>query len=152
LWTCFVLLPLDVLDEYNTEEVFVTPRIDVNVSACSEIVDSIAKILSEAERPVFIIDDGISFSDGKSKIERLSNSAGAKVSGADNSLINFDHAYCCWRGDLGRMVGTDSAEKVKDADVVLISGTYVFPYPLSPDWLSVLSAFQPKYCCPGLSF
>jgi benzoylformate decarboxylase len=123
----FVSLPLDVLDEYNSEEVFATPQIDVNVSARAETVHGIAKILSKAERPLFIIGDGISFSGGKSGIEMLANAVGAKVYGADSSLVNFDHANRCWQGELGHMFGADSAEKVKDADVVLISGTYVFP-------------------------
>jgi benzoylformate decarboxylase len=123
----FVALPLDVLDEYNTEEVFTTPQIDVNVSACAETIGGIAEILSKAERPLFIIGDGISFANGKTELELLADTTGAKVYGADSSLVNFDHANRCWQGELGHMFGADSAEKVKDADVVLISGTYVFP-------------------------
>jgi benzoylformate decarboxylase len=123
----FVSLPLDVLDEYNTEEVFASPKIDLNVSASDETVSGIADILSRAERPVFIIGDGISFAGGKTELELLAETIGAKVYGADSSLVNFDRAKPCWQGELGHMFGAGSAEKVKDADVVLISGTYVFP-------------------------
>lgn len=124
----FLALPLDILDEINTESVYPSVKINTNtVPARWEDSQEAADILMEAENPLFIIGDGISFSNGQKEIQRLAEMLGAKVYGADTSLVNFDRSSYLYQGDLGHMFGESSREKVRSADVVLIAGTYIFP-------------------------
>lgn len=124
----FLALPLDILDEINTESVYPSVKINTNtVPARWEDSQEAADILMEAENPLFIIGDGISFSNGQKEIQRLAEMLGAKVYGADTSLVNFDRSSYLYQGDLGHMFGESSREKVRGADVVLIAGTYIFP-------------------------
>lgn len=124
----FLALPLDILDEINTESVYPSIKINTNtVPARWEDSQEAADVLMEAENPLFIIGDGISFSNGQKEIERLAEMLGAKVYGADTSLVNFDRSCYLYQGDLGHMFGDSSREKVRSADVILIAGTYIFP-------------------------
>lgn len=124
----FLALPLDILDEINTELVYPSIKINTNtVPARWEDSQEVADILMEAENPLFIIGDGISFSNGQKEIQELAEMLGAKVYGADTSLVNFDRSSYLYQGDLGHMFGESSREKVRSADVVLIAGTYIFP-------------------------
>lgn len=124
----FLALPLDILDEINTELVYPSVKINTNtVPARWEDSQEVADILMEAENPLFIIGDGISFSNGQKEIQELAEMLGAKVYGADTSLVNFDRSSYLYQGDLGHMFGESSREKVRSADVVLIAGTYIFP-------------------------
>jgi benzoylformate decarboxylase len=123
----FVALPMDILDQVNTEIVQRTVKINTDVCPADDVCRDIADILSNAENPVLIIGDGVTFDGAKDMIEETAACIAPKVYGADNSLINFSHDLPCWCGDLGHMFGSDSKTKVKDADVVLIAGTYIFP-------------------------
>lgn len=124
----FLCLPLDVLDEINTEDVVPSVQIQTKVLLADEsIVNKAADLLRNAKNPLFLIGDGVSFSHAREAVQDLASIIGAKVYGVDNSLVNFDRSLPCYYGDLGHMFGTSSMDKVKDADVVLIVGTYVFP-------------------------
>ena len=124
----FLSLPLDVLDEINTEPVYPSCRINTRtIPAATGDVEKAAELLMNAKHPLFIVGDGVSFSNGSDILYEAAELLGAGVYGADNSLVNFDRSSCMYLGDLGHMFGSDSKEKIKDADVVLIVGTYVFP-------------------------
>lgn len=124
----FLALPLDILDEVNQEPVYPSVKINTNtIPARWEDSQTAADFLMEAESPMLIIGDGISFSNGQKEVEHLAEMIGAEVYGADTSLVNFDRSSYLYQGDLGHMFGDSSREKVRSADVVLIAGTYVFP-------------------------
>lgn len=124
----FLSLPLDVLGDDNTESVYPSVRINMdNVPSCYEDIEKTANLLINAKKPLFIVGDGISFSDGQADLERLADIIGAYVWGADSSLVNFNRSSYLYQGELGHMFGFTSYEAVKDADVILIVGTYVFP-------------------------
>lgn len=124
----FLALPLDILDEVNEEPVYPSIKINTNtVPAKWEDSQEAADLLMEAESPLFIIGDGISFSNGQEEVQKLAEMIGARVYGADTSLVNFNRSSYLYQGDLGHMFGDSSREKVRSADVVLIAGTYVFP-------------------------
>lgn len=124
----FLALPLDILDEVNEELVYPSIKINTNtVPAKWEDSQEAADLLMEAESPLFIIGDGISFSNGQEEVQKLAEMIGARVYGADTSLVNFNRFSYLYQGDLGHMFGDSSREKVRSADVVLIAGTYVFP-------------------------
>lgn len=124
----FLSLPLDVLDEINTEPVYPSCIINTRtIPANPRDVEKAAEFLMNAKRPLFLVGDGVSFSNGSNILYEAAELLGAGVYGADNSLVNFDRSSCMYLGDLGHMFGTDSREKIHNADVVLIVGTYVFP-------------------------
>lgn len=124
----FLALPLDILDEENMESVYPSVIINTNtIPAEMEDIQKAANFLMDAENPLFILGDGVSFSKGQKQVERLAKMIGAQVYGADTSLVNFNRASYLYQGDLGHMFGDSSKEKVRGADVVLIVGTYVFP-------------------------
>lgn len=124
----FLCLPLDILDEINTEEVIPSVQLQTKaLPAEDSIVQKAVDLLRNAKNPLFLIGDGVSFSHAREAVQDLASIVGAKVYGVDTSMVNFDRSLPCYYGDLGHMFGTSSTEKVKDADVVLIVGTYVFP-------------------------
>lgn len=124
----FLDLPLDILDEVNTEPVYPACKINTkNVTADKKELKEIASLLANAAAPVFIVGDGVDASGASDALLANAELIGAAVYGADNSVVNFDHSSCLYGGDLGHMFGENSREKVKCADVVFIVGTYVFP-------------------------
>ncbi len=124
----FLALPLDILDEINTEPVYPSCRINTKtVMADKKELGEIASLLANAAAPVFVVGDGIDASGAADALLANAELVGATVYGADNSVVNFDHSSCLYGGDLGHMFGENSRDKVKCADVVLIAGTYVFP-------------------------
>ena len=52
---------------------------------------------------------------------------GAEVWGADSSEVNMPASHPLFRGLLGHMFGEQSRAIIKQSDVILICGTYVFP-------------------------
>lgn len=124
----FLALPLDILDEVNTEPIYPTCKINTKtVTVDKKELKEIADLLANAAAPVFIVGDGVDASGASDALLANAQLIGATVYGADNSVVNFDHSSCLYGGDLGHMFGENSREKVKCADVVLIVGTYVFP-------------------------
>lgn len=123
----FLALPLDILSETNTEQIFPACRINMKMMPDANTVERVAGILLDAEAPVFVIGDGVGVSGGGAVLEETAEFLGASVYGADSSIVNFNRASYLYQGDLGHMFGEDSKAKVKEADVILIVGTYVFP-------------------------
>lgn len=124
----FLALPLDILDEINTEPVYPACKINTKtVMADKKALKEVAKLLANAAAPIFIVGDGIDASGASDALLENAELIGAVVYGADNSVVNFDHSSCLYGGDLGHMFGENSRDKVKCADVVFIVGTYVFP-------------------------
>lgn len=124
----FLALPLDILDEINTEQIYPSCKINTkNVPADKGEIKKVAELLVNATSPVFIVGDGVNDSGAAGALLENAELIGATVYGADNSVVNFDHSSCLYGGDLGHMFGENSMEKVKYSDVVFIVGTYVFP-------------------------
>ncbi len=123
----FVSFPMDVLDAPNVEKVIPTPILNTRVSPEPETVEQLAKMLAEAEKPMFIIGDGVAFSGAQAELTKVAELVGAEVWGADSSAVNIDATHPLFKGLLGHMFGSHSTPIVSRADVVLIVGTYVFP-------------------------
>lgn len=124
----FLSLPMDILDEINNEPVYPVNEINMRtIPANVKDIEEASDLLVNANSPIFIIGDGISFSNGSGEVLAAAELLGAGVYGADTSLVNFDRSSYLYQGDLGHMFGVSSSEKVKSADVILIAGTYVFP-------------------------
>lgn len=122
-----VVLPGDVLDELNDEPVYPTPVPDTRVRPTDEALQAAAAALGSAERPVIIVGDGVAASGAQPELLAIAELLGATVHGANSSETNMDMAHPLWAGLIGHMFGEDSAAVVREADAVLVVGTYVFP-------------------------
>ncbi|MDF5752068.1 thiamine pyrophosphate-binding protein [Spongiactinospora sp. TRM90649] len=123
----FVSLPLDILDAPNDEIVVPTTIPQTRTVPVPELIDAAAGLLAGAERPVILAGDGVAESDAQPELARIAELLGARVWLADTSVVNLDAAHPLHRGPLGHMFGEVSAAAVREADAVLIVGTYVFP-------------------------
>ncbi|MEU8433676.1 thiamine pyrophosphate-binding protein [Streptomyces sp. NPDC029216] len=123
----FVALPMDVLDELNSEPVLpaTVPLTDVAPSPAS--VGRAAELLAAAERPVVLVGDGVSLSGAQAELAAVAELLGADVYEVDSSEVNIAASHPLRRGQTGHMFGPHSKELVGGADGVLIVGTYVFP-------------------------
>ncbi|WP_328537675.1 thiamine pyrophosphate-binding protein [Streptomyces sp. NBC_00344] len=123
----FVSLPLDVLDAPNDEPVIPSTFLRTRTAPVRPLVHQAAELLAGAERPIVLVGDGVSASGAQDELVRVAEQLGADIWGADFSEVNLDATHPLYRGQLGHMFGEVSAAAVKDADAVLIVGTYVFP-------------------------
>jgi thiamine pyrophosphate-dependent acetolactate synthase large subunit-like protein len=131
----FVCLPADVLDAPNHEEVRPTDVPRTRVLPTADDVNHAATLLTGARRPIIVMGDGIAWHDAQGELVRVAELLGAEIWGADNSEVNVPYDHPLYRGSLGHMFGEASAKVVREADAVLIVGTYVFPevFPLLGD-------------------
>ncbi|WP_399895533.1 thiamine pyrophosphate-binding protein [Streptomyces sp. BBFR51] len=123
----FVALPLDVLDALNTEQIVPTSLPSTRSAPAGALVAQASRLLTGAERPVVLVGDGVAASGAQEELVRVAEQLGADVYGVNYSEVNLDVRHPLYRGDLGHMFGSVSTAAVKDADVVLIVGTYAFP-------------------------
>ncbi|MFD8289244.1 thiamine pyrophosphate-binding protein [Streptomyces lavendulae] len=123
----FVALPMDVLDELNSEPVLpaTVPLTDVSPSPAS--VGRAAALLAGAARPVVLAGDGVALSGAQAELVAVAELLGADVFEVDSSEVNIAASHPLRRGQTGHMFGPHSKELVGNADAVLIVGTYVFP-------------------------
>ncbi|MFD7095602.1 thiamine pyrophosphate-binding protein, partial [Streptomyces xanthophaeus] len=84
----FVALPMDVLDELNSEPVLPTtvPLTDVAPSPAS--VGRAAELLAPARKPVLLIGDGVSLSGAQAELAAVAELLGADVYEVDSSEVN----------------------------------------------------------------
>ncbi|WP_415947766.1 thiamine pyrophosphate-binding protein [Streptomyces sp. KLOTTS4A1] len=123
----FVALPMDVLDAPNTEPVLptVVPRTD---SAPSDRgVGEAAALLAGARRPLILAGDGVSLAGAQAELTAVAELLGADVWDVDFSEVLMAASHPLHRGATGHMFGAHSRELVRDADAVLVVGTYLFP-------------------------
>lgn len=123
----FLALPADILDAPNHEPVVQTGIPDTRVVPAADAVARAADLLADAERPLIIMGDGIAYSRAQSELERVAETLGAQVWGADSSEVNLRFDHPLFKGMLGHMFGGASARVTTRADRILVVGTYVFP-------------------------
>lgn len=131
----FVSLPLDLLEEETSEPAAPAPIPSQRVVPAGPELASAADILGSATRPAIVIGDGVAESGAQDELARVAELLDAPVWGACDSEPNMDATHPLYRGQLGHMFGPDSQARLREADAVLIVGTYVFPevFPLL-DW------------------
>lgn len=123
----FVSLPMDILDELTTEPVVPTSIPTRRVRPAGAELRAAAEALAAARRPIILLGDGVSVSGAQAELTAVAELLQAPVWGVNDSELNMDTTHPLYRGQLGHMFGTRSADVVADADAVLIVGTYVFP-------------------------
>jgi benzoylformate decarboxylase len=123
----FVCLPADVLDHPIQEAILPTSMPSTRVAPSSDDISHAARMLSGAQKPLIIMGDGIAFSGAQAELERAAEALGADVWGADNSEVNLRANHPLYKGSLGHMFGASSSKFVREADAILVVGTYIFP-------------------------
>jgi benzoylformate decarboxylase len=123
----FVALPADVLDADNEELVFPSLIPETRTVPESSLIQRAADLLGDAKHPIIIMGDGVAFAGAQDELQRIAETVGAEVYGADNSEVNLSHLHPLYKGNLGHMFGASSSKITTKADAVLIVGTYVFP-------------------------
>lgn len=123
----YICLPMDVLDAPIEEDIVPTSFPITRVTPEPEYIDQIATMLATAQRPMFLIGDGVAASDAQTELARVAELSGADVWGVDSSEVNMSARNPLFQGQLGHLFGEHSREITTQADVVLICGTRVFP-------------------------
>ncbi|GGV65119.1 benzoylformate decarboxylase [Streptomyces longisporoflavus] len=123
----FVALPLDVLDALNTEQIVPSSAPSTRSVPAAPLVEQAARLLTGARHPLVLVGDGVAASGAQRELVRVAEQLGADVHGVNYSEVNLDVTHPLYRGDLGHMFGAVSTAAVKDADAVLVVGTYTFP-------------------------
>jgi benzoylformate decarboxylase len=123
----FVALPMDVLDEPNTEPVLPASIPQTRVAPAPDLVARAVEMLRDARRPVVLAGDGVPVAHAQVQLARVAELLGADVWLVDSSETTIDPAHPLYRGALGHMTGAGSAAAVREADAVLIVGTATFP-------------------------
>jgi benzoylformate decarboxylase len=123
----FLALPMDVLDAPTDEAVIPTVVPDTRAVAANDLVAAAAALLAGARRPVMLVGDGVAAAHAEREATEVAELLGADVWLVDSSEPNVPAGHPLTRGQLGHMFGSVSTAAVRDADAVLIVGTYVFP-------------------------
>ena len=123
----YVCVPMDILDAPCTEDVFPTSIPNTRSTPEPEAISEAAKLLANAQRPVFFIGDGIAYSDAQQELTRLAELVGAEVWEADAGEVNMDYSHPLYQGMTGHMFGQNSLPITRKGDVNFICGTYVLP-------------------------
>ncbi len=123
----FVCVPADILDAENDEPIVPTSFPDMRVIPGDGLVQQAADMLAGASNPIIIMGDGVAFSGGQAELARVAEALGAPVWGANSSEVNISTTHPLFAGQLGHMFGSSSSKITRQADAVLICGTYVFP-------------------------
>lgn len=122
-----VVLPADVLDQLTTEPAVPTVIPDTRVLPHPSATAQAAELLRTAANPLILMGDGIAVSGAQAQLTAVAEELNAPVWGVNSSEVNFDTTHRLYAGQTGHMFGSTTARIVRDADAVLIVGTYVFP-------------------------
>ena len=124
----FLTLPMDILDDVNDEPI-IESLTDINTSVTPDpaVISKAARALVGAQRPLFIVGDGIAASGAQKELTELAELVGAPVWGANYSEVNMPASHPLFQGSFGHMFGRDSKRTTSKADVVLICGTTLLP-------------------------
>jgi len=123
----FIALPMDVLDQPNTEPLYRTVPVLCSARPDEAVIAAAARLLAAAARPLILMGDGIAATGAQPELTRVAELLGAVVWGGNCSEVNMAASHPLFGGYLGHMFGTDSKSIMSAADVVLISGTTVLP-------------------------
>ncbi|MFR9795705.1 thiamine pyrophosphate-binding protein [Streptomyces sp. MS06] len=122
-----VVLPADVMDRPTAEPVAATSVPVTTVAPDAATVTRAAELLAGARRPLIVAGDGVHFSGAQEELGALAEEWGAEVRGADWAEVNLPVDHPCYGGQLGHMFGESSAQVTREADGVLVVGTYLLP-------------------------
>lgn len=123
----FLSLPMDVLEQPNSELLTPSFGVDSRVLPDAATVERAARILAAGSAPLILMGDGIAASGAQAELMRVAEVLGAPVYGVNQSEVNMPMSHPLYRGETGHMFGTSSLPVTSAADVVLVSGTTLMP-------------------------
>jgi benzoylformate decarboxylase len=123
----FVALPMDVLEADTAEPAVPSTIPSQRMLPVEAELDRAADLLRTARQPVILMGDGVADTGAQAELTRLAEVLGAPVWGVSDSELNMDATHPLYQGQMGHMFGEDSQQRVREADVVLVVGTYLFP-------------------------
>jgi benzoylformate decarboxylase len=123
----FLVLPMDVLDEKNTEPIMRSLPVHSEVMPDRKVIAVAARHLAESHRPLILMGDGIAASGAQAELTEVAELLGAVVWGVNCSEVNMRASHPLFGGFTGHMFGEASKPITSAADVVLICGTTVMP-------------------------
>jgi benzoylformate decarboxylase len=123
----FLSLPMDILDADTAEAVVPTVVPATRSVATPDLIGQAAQLLVGARRPLMLLGDGVATAGAQREVTAVAERLGADVWLVDSSEPNMPASHPLVHGNIGHMFGQVSTSVVKDADAVLIVGTYLFP-------------------------
>ncbi|HEY3606219.1 MAG TPA: thiamine pyrophosphate-binding protein [Pseudonocardiaceae bacterium] len=123
----FLALPMDVLDADTAEAVVPTVVPATRTVATPDLIGQAAALLNGARRPLVLLGDGVATAGAQREVTAVAERLGADVWLVDSSEPNMSADHPLVHGNIGHMFGPVSTAAVKDADAVLVVGTYLFP-------------------------
>ena len=129
----FLSLPMDVLDQ--EADVVITPTTYTHWRARPPVdaVRVAASMLAAARRPVLLVGDGVSLSEGREEVVALAELLGAPVFGAASTEVNVSFDHPLWAGAVNLLSESDARAQIEAADLLLLIGTgepaTIFPSP-----------------------
>lgn len=135
----YLCLPQDVLDAECSERVLPTLVPDTRVVPEDAVISDLAVRLGTAQRPLILVGDGVAFSGAQPELAAVASLVGAPVWEVDAGEVNLPQTHPCYRGSTGHMFGAQSLPVLREADAVLVVGTYLLPE-VFPDLGEVFAA------------
>jgi benzoylformate decarboxylase len=135
----YLCLPQDVLDAECSERVLPTLVPDTRVVPEDAVISDLAARLGTAQRPLILVGDGVAFSGAQPELAAVASLVGAPVWEVDAGEVNLPQTHPCYRGSTGHMFGAQSLPVLREADAVLVVGTYLLPE-VFPDLGEVFAA------------
>ena len=123
----FLALPMDILDEHTDEPVVPTVFPSTRTVPAPDLIGRAAALLAGAQRPLMLLGDGVACSGGAAEATAVAEKLGADVWLVDSSEPNMPAGHPLLHGNIGHMFGAVSTRAVRDADAVLVVGSYLFP-------------------------
>lgn len=123
----YVCLPMDILDQENTEEVFPSCIPSTRVMPEKGLITKTAELLLTSRKPMIFAGDGIAYSGATAELTRVAELLGAEVYGVDFGDVIMDNSHPLYMGSTGHMFGSHSLPITTKGDVNLVAGTYMLP-------------------------
>jgi benzoylformate decarboxylase len=121
----FISLPQDTLEQEIEFEYFRSSPLYTQVHPQAEAIDLAAGLILRAQRPLLIVEDGISKAGAMAGAVSLAELAGARVYQPWMSDVNFPVAHPLYFGDLNESSQT-TRQVLENADLIIAVGVDLF--------------------------
>ena len=121
----FVAMSANAFDDVAEMDLIPSAQVDISPSADPELIDQICGLIAGANRPILIVGDRVSDTNGTAAAVAVAEAGGMRAYGHGSNEINFPADHPLWQGNLN-MRTIESVSAVKAADVVIAVGCPVF--------------------------
>ncbi|WP_094556875.1 thiamine pyrophosphate-binding protein [Synechococcus sp. 1G10] len=123
----YLCVPQDILNEEITEQVYAQKPLVFCSQANQATIESIIDLITKAKNPIFLVGDGVAWSEATDELVTLAERVGARVYEADGGEVNFPETHQLYFGSTGHMFGDYSLKITTDCDFCLAIGCYLLP-------------------------